>query len=173
VVVVVLGVGSAVADPVAAIPTDPVAPGTPAPPPVLRPSWDLDGTYLWLGPTGAASWLDGWDSTFGGVGAVVRVRERELVGTIGGAFGASRWTAHGGGRLWLETLVGTRVMGHMVGLSGGPILELAETTPPRFGGSVGLWAFAGLTPYVRVGVVESAGTFAEIGIHLVLPVIRR
>ena len=44
---------------------------------------------------------------------------------------------------------------------------------PRLGGSVGLWAFIGVTPFVRVGAVEDLGTFAEIGVHIALPVYRR
>lgn len=162
------------ADPgVAAIPPDPPPAATPSPPPILRPSWDLDGTYLWLGPTGAASYLDGWDSTFGADAALVRVREQEPIGTIGASLGASRWTQHGGGRIWLDTLVGTRVLDHMVGVSVGPILEVSDMTRPRVGGSVGLWGFVGVTPFARVGVVDSLGGFAEIGIHVALPVIRR
>src|SRR4029079_6022047 len=60
------------ADPVTA--TVPDAPVAPQPivvaPAAHRPSWDLDGTYLWLGPIGAASFLAHWDSTFGGAGGV-------------------------------------------------------------------------------------------------------
>ena len=37
------------------------------PAPVLPPSWDLDGLYIWLGPSGAATYVDTeWDSTIGG-----------------------------------------------------------------------------------------------------------
>jgi hypothetical protein len=91
---------------------------------------------------------------------------------IGATLGASRWTARGGGRIWLDGLLGTRV-GRMVGVSAGPLLELSELSHPRLGGSLGLWAFVGVTPFVRVGTVSDLGNFVEIGVHIALPVIRR
>lgn len=136
------------------------------------PSWDLDGLYVWIGPTGAASRVRSeWDSTIGADLAVIRVRERELLGAIGATLGASRWTVRGGGRLWLDGLVGTRLV-RMVGLSAGPLLELDDLAHPRLGGSVGVWAFAGVTPFVRVGAVQELGGFVELGLHIALPVIR-
>lgn len=139
----------------------------------LPPSWDLDGFYLWLGPSGAASRVDGsWDSTIGADLAVIRVREREPLGAIGLSVGASRWTEREGGRLWVDAIAGTRI-GRMVGISAGPILELADLAHPRFGGSVGLWAFLGVTPFLRVGAVEELGGFIEMGVHIALPVLRR
>jgi hypothetical protein len=138
-----------------------------------KPSWDLDGLYLWLGPTTAASHIDSdWDSTIGADATVIRVRERDALGAIGATFGASRWTVRGGGRIWLDGLIGTRI-GRMVGMSAGPILELSELAHPRPGASVGVWLFAGVTPFARVGVVDELGTFAEIGLHIALPVYRR
>jgi hypothetical protein len=167
---------SAAADP--ATPTTPDAPAAPrtvvVPPATFRPSWDLDGTYLWLGPLGAASLVDAkWDSTFGGEAAVVVVREGAPVGLAGGNLGASRWTERGGGRIWLDGLVGTRLLGRMMGASLGPILELSELAHPRLGASIGVWAFAGITPFARVGAVSNLGMFAELGIHIALPVLRR
>ena len=171
---IVILVGDAAADPTVIAPDIPprnhsatVAPS------VLPLTSNLDGTYLWLGPTGAASHVDGqWDSTIGASAAVVRIREDEAIGAIGGTFGASKWTERGGGRLWLDALIGTELDGHMVGASIGPILELAEYARPRIGGSVGVWAFLGPTPFLRVGTVEGLGGFAEIGVHLALPVLR-
>lgn len=166
----------AAADPTTATTTDEV-PREAAPvvaPPAFRPSWDLDGLYVWLGPTGAASHVDGtWDSTFGGQLAILRVRERSALGAVGGSFGASRWTERGGGRLWLDGVIGTRLGGRMVGATAGGIVELGDLNHPRFGGSVGLWAFVGVTPFVRVGVAEELGGFAELGVHVALPVLRR
>ncbi len=162
---------------------DPATATIPDPPPVertprvgpgnFRPSWDLDGTYVWLGPTGAASRIDGaWDSTIGGHLAILRVRERAPLGVVGGMVGATLWTERGGGRIWVDAVAGTR-MGRMVGVSVGPILELAELAHPRIGGSVGLWGFLGVTPFARVGFVDRLGGFAEIGVHIALPVLRR
>jgi len=153
---------------------DPDPPSRAAPPPKAEPepSWDLDGLYVWLGPTGAASHTqDEWDSTFGAHAAVIRVRENELVGAVGATIGASRWTVRGGARLWLDGLIGTRI-GRMVGITAGPILELPELKHPEVGASVGVWAFLGVVPFVRVGTVRELGGFVEIGIHIALPVFR-
>jgi hypothetical protein len=162
----------AAADPVTGV-TDPRS--APAASPVrLQPTWDLDGTYLWLGPLGAASRIDArWDSTFGADAAVVVVREHAPLALIGGDLGASRWTARGGGRVWVDGLLGTYLLGHLTGISLGPILELSDVTHPRLGGSVGVWGFAGITPFARVGSVANLGMFAELGIHIALPVLRR
>lgn len=175
---VVMGVvmGTAAADPVVA--TVPDAPPAPhpvvVPPATFRPSWDLDGTYLWLGPIGAASFVDAsWDSTFGGEAAIVVVREHAPLGLYGANLGASRWTERDGGRLWIDGLVGTRLLGRMMGASLGPILELSELAHPRLGGSIGVWGFAGITPFARVGAVSNLGMFAELGVHIALPVLRR
>lgn len=170
-----LALGSAQADPSTATVPDP-PPRSRAPavgPGNFRASSDLDGLYLWLGPTGAASRIDGaWDSTFGGHAAVVRVREGSPLGLVGATVGATLWTERGGGRIWLDALVGTR-LGRMVGVSAGPVLELSDRTHPRMGASVGLWGFVGVTPFARIGVVEDLGGFAEIGVHVALPVLRR
>jgi hypothetical protein len=148
--------------------------GPPAAPRIFRESSDLDGTYLWLGPSGAASRIDDqWDSTFGIDASVVRVREHEPVAAIGGTVGASKWTVREGGRIWAEALVGTSILGHVAGLSAGPIVELSDVTHPHVGGSIGLWTFVGVTPYARVGTVDGMGNFAEIGVHIALPAIRR
>jgi len=169
------GVTTAAADPTTATRPDPppreIEPVVPAT--HFRPSWDLDGTYLWLGPLGAASYADEtWDSTLGGQLAIIHVRERRGLGAIGGSFGASLWTARGGGRLWLDAIAGTR-LGKMIGVSLGPLLELSDEHHPRFGGSVGIWSFLGVTPFARVGFVDELGGFAEIGLHIALPAIRR
>ena len=135
---------------------------------------DLDGTYVWLGPTGAASHIAMiWDSAIGASLAVVRVRERAPLAAIGGSLGAAKWTARDGGRIWLDGLAATSVWGHLVGVSAGPILELAELHHPRFGGSVGVWGFAGVTPFARLGAIQDLGTFVEVGLHFALPVLRR
>lgn len=143
-------------------------------PSALPPSWDLDGLYLWLGAIGAASHVDArWDSTFGLEATVTRVREREPLGVIGVSLGGSRWTERGGGRMWLDGVVGTRVFGRMMGASLGPFVELSEIAHPRLGGSIGVWAYAGIAPFVRVGAVTDLGMFAELGVHIALPALRR
>jgi hypothetical protein len=176
----VVGPRAAAADPSVFEPTatTPDAPARVGPPRLspttFRPSWDLDGIYLWLGPSGAASWTDAhWDSTFGADATVVSVREGAALGVVGASLGASRWTVRGGGRMWFDTLVGTQVLGRMVGVSAGPLLELSDLAHPRSGGSIGLWGFVGVTPFARVGFVDKLGGFAEIGVHIALPVVRR
>ena len=168
--------GTAAADPVVVGAPDAPAATQPVivPPATFRPSSDLDGTYLWLGPIGAASFIDArWDSTFGGEAAVVAVHEHAPLGLIGANLGASRWTVRGGGRVWVDGLLGTHLLGRMMGASLGPILELSEIAHPRLGASVGVWGFAGITPFARVGTVSHLGMFAELGIHIALPVLRR
>ena len=166
---------TAAADPVT---TAPDAPGVShpivVPPGTFTPSWDLDGTYLWLGPVGAASHVDSrWDSTFGGEAVIGVVHERAAVGLWGANLGASRWTGRGGGEIWLDGLIGTDVLGRMMGASLGPILEISELAHPRIGASIGVWGFAGITPFARIGTVSELGMFAELGVHIALPVLRR
>lgn len=162
------------ADPTEATPDPPTRKTIPrVGPGGFAPSWDLDGTYLWLGPSGAGSHVAGtWDSTFGADLAVVRIRERAALGAIGASIGASRWTVRGGGRIWLDGLVGTR-LGRMVGLSAGPLVELSDFAHPRIGGSIGVWSFLGVTPFARLGTVQDLGMFGEIGLHIALPIFKR
>jgi len=142
-------------------------------PATFQPTWDLDGFYLWLGPVGAASHVDGdWDSIFGADLSFVQVRERAALSAIGASVGASMWTARDGGRLWLDVVAGTRLGGRIVGVTVGPLLELADMAHPRVGGSVGIWGFAGITPFARAGVIDELGAFGEIGVHIALPVWR-
>lgn len=166
------------ADPLVFTPTevspDPPPARAPEPPRLFRDSSDLDGTYVWLGPEGAASRIEAqWDSTFGVDASIVRVREHETAAAIGASIGAAKWTSRGGGRVWADLLMGTSLGGHVVGLSGGPLLELSDFAHPHVGGSVGIWGFVGVTPYARVGWVEGLGNFAEIGVHIALPAFRR
>jgi hypothetical protein len=176
---ILAGAGTAAAGPAepTIIPDPPPRGGAAAPsaggPSSLPPSWDLDGLYVWLGPVGAAGRLDGaWDSAFGADLAVVRVREAAPLGAVGVAAGAARWAERGGGRIWLDGLVGTRLGGRMYGATLGPVIELAELAHTRVGGAVGIWAFFGPTPYARVGVIADGAAFVEVGIHLALPVLR-
>lgn len=148
-------------------------------PPVVGPSKlgsseNLDGVHVWLGPVGAASRVDAaWDTTFGADLSIVRVREGAALGVVGASAGASRWSERGGGRIWLDGVAGTRLGGRMYGASAGPILELSELAHPRIGASVGVWAFFGVAPFARMGVVGDLGPFVEVGVHLSLPVFRR
>jgi len=180
---VVASFGGVNADPIGFVPTQTTTESPPrtmpaaVPPSTLRSTADLDGVYLWIGPIGAASWIGSqWDSIFGADVSVVRVREHEPLGVVGASFGAMRFTQTDSGRLWLDAVVATPVAGHMIGASAGPLVELSDLEHPRVGGSIGVWGFVGVTPYARVGVVDGLGGlggFAEIGVHIALPVIRR
>ncbi len=141
----------------------------------LRAFANLDGVYLWLGPSAGAGYLaDSWDSVVGGDLAVMRVREHDFLGAVGGTIGAAKWTARGGGRVWLEAIAGTRIANRtMVGVSAGGIVELSEIEHPRPGAMVGAWLFCGVTPYVRAGVIDGYGGVVELGLHIALPVWRR
>lgn len=169
---------SASAEPVAISPDPPPARSIKSVgPSQFRPSWDRDGFYLWLGPIGAASVVfpestADWDSTFGGDLAMVWIRERNRLAAIGLDLGGSLWTARGGGRVWSDVIVGTMLGERMYGVSFGPIVELHELQHPRFGASIGVWAFFGVTPFARVGVVDELGAFVDIGVHIALPVFR-
>ena len=77
------------------------------------------------------------------------------------------------GRIGLEGMVGTRrLLGPMLGLSLGPVVELGLRHHPRPGAQVGLWLFAGISPYVRLGAVTESGIYIETGVQLSLPVRR-
>jgi len=163
------------ADPVRIEPDAPARSGpVVVPRATFRPSWDLDGLYLWLGPVGAASYVEAkWDSTFGAEAVVVVVHEAAALGLYGVDLGASRWTARGGGRIWLDAVVGTRWFGRMIGASLGPMVELADLERPKLGASIGVWGYAGIAPFVRLGGVSDLGMFVELGVHIALPVLHR
>jgi len=165
--------GSAAANPGAAAP----APPPPAPPAdATAVPWpvqsNLDGLYVHLGPEAAAVRRAGvWDSVVGGELSVLRVRENELLAVIGGRLHAARWTQASGGRIGLEGVAATR-LGLLVGVAAGPLLDLGDVYHPRIGASAAIWCYAGVVPYVRVGVIEASGSFVEAGLELPLPVWR-
>jgi hypothetical protein len=166
---------AAAADPPTVVPDAPARSGpVVVPPATFRPSWDLDGVYLWLGPVGAASHVAAkWDSTFGAEATLGAVHEASALGLLGASLGASRWSERGGGRIWLDGLAGTRVWGRMMGASLGPIVELSDLERPKLGASIGLWGYVGIAPFVRLGGVSDLGMFVELGVHIALPVLHR
>jgi hypothetical protein len=160
--VVVAAIGLAIAAPASADPG-----GEPA---VGALQADLDGWYLHLGPAVAAVRRDGaWDSAVGGTLAVTRVRERALLSIVGARVYAARWSL-GGGRVAAEGLAA--VGPWKLGVTGGPLIDLADLHHPRIGASAAIWCFAGVVPYLRVGVIEASGGFVEAGLEIPLPVWR-
>ena len=160
----------------------PAAPGAPPRRTHLRDLADLDGTYLWLGPIVAATVAqahadargagDGprWDSAAGAEIAVTRIREQAALGCLGVLVGGERLATGAQGRVWGGISIGSRgPLGLMAGIEASALLSLAPDHSPRPGASLGLWLFAGVTPYVRAGVIEREGTFAELGVRILLP----
>ncbi len=139
--------------------------------PALRSTADLDGHYLMLGPIGAAVLVEeAWDSSFGAALTWLRVAEHRPLAASGLSLGAARYGARDGGRLWLEGLAGTRRLGGtLVGASAGAIVELLAVQHARPGVTGAIWAFVGVTPYVRAGFVDEAGGFIECGVAVPLP----
>lgn len=148
----------------------PVSPPTTA----LRSTADLDGGYVWLGATGAATRDDGgWDSVFGLEAAVLRVREHARLGVVGLGLAGARIATAERWRVSLDAIAGTRVVHRaMVGLSIGPTVDLAEVAHPVYGASAMAWVFVGITPYVRVGVRDDGSTYVDLGAQLTLPIAR-
>lgn len=138
----------------------------------LPDTGDLDGSYLFLGPVGAAVTIEEeWDGAFGGHAAWLRIRERRAIAAAGASLGGVRYSARDGGRVWLEGVVGTRRLGNvLIGLSAGPAIELAPTEHPRAGVTGAAWLFAGIVPYLRGGAFDEAGAFVEIGVAIALPI---
>jgi hypothetical protein len=140
----------------------------------LRTTDNLDADRLFLGPVGGAIAIDGaWDGAVGAELAWLRIREHQALAAAGVAFGGARYAARDGGQLWLEGLVGTRrVTGLLIGVTAGPALELGALEHPRLGATASAWLFAGISPFVRIGAIDGAGAFVELGLALELPVWR-
>lgn len=152
-----------------------VASADPAPPVKLRASSDLDGVHVWLGPIGAATHIESeWDSAWGGTIAVLRIRERARLGTVGAWLGGAHYALRDGGRVWIDGVAGSRriVGARMLGFAAGPVVELGDLRHPRVGAQASIWCFAGVVPYARLGVLEASGSFVEVGISLSVPALR-
>ena len=135
---------------------------------------DLDGGYVWLGVTGAATHdEDGWDSLFGVQTAVLRVRERARLTVVGVGLAGARIATTDRWRVSLDGVIGTAIGSRIkAGLALGPMLDLAELQHARVGAGGMAWLFVGLTPYVRFGVLVDGTTYVDVGAQLDLPVAR-
>ena len=142
-----------------------------ASPPV---SGDLNGTYLTVSPIGSGIYTEGhWDSLFGGQVSVLFVRENQPLAALGLHVSLAQFTARDGGRLWVDAAAGTRqALGILSGIALGTVVELDATNVPRWGGQLTLWVHAGVVPFVRVGHVQRAGRFVELGLEIPLPLRR-
>lgn len=132
----------------------------------------LDGTYVALGPVGAGLYIDGdWDAAFGGEVSLARVQERRALAGYGLTLGAAAYTERSGGRLWADLQAGTRRLGPTLGVGLGPVVEIDDLRPPRWGLQGSIWLYAGAIPYLRAGHLERTGTFVEFGLRIPLPVL--
>src|SRR5262249_29825361 len=113
-----------------------------------------------------------WDSVVGGTASLLRLRENEALALVGGRVTGARWAEAHGGRVGVEGVVGIRPFGMLFGASAGPMIDLGDLHHPRVGGCATIWCFAGVVPYLRVGVIEASGGFIEAGLELPLPVWR-
>ena len=139
----------------------------------LKNTNDLDGFHLSLGPTGNATYIEGgWDSAFGLEVGLHRVREGERLTAVGLEGGGIWFSEREGGRAWVHLEAATTIAGVVIGLGAGPTLEHRDVDPPRWGAQGSLWIFAAVLPTFRVGAIEGAGTFVEVGIRIALPALR-
>lgn len=111
---------------------------------------------------------EAWDTGFGGEVGVGRSTDGLVVASLGGI----AYSEEERGRVWGELSLGTRwPTGWLVGVGGGPVVELDQIRAPRLGGQATVWVLAGVVPYVRVGGVEEGGMFADVGVRIAFPAI--
>lgn len=141
------------------------APALPAP---------AGATYLVLAPLGGAVHLGGsWDAGSGAALSLVRVRAGRGLALAGTQVGGLRLASREHGLVWADLLAGSRALGGLLmGLGAGVHAELSPVFSMRWGGHATIWAFLGITPYGRIGVVQRAGTYVEFGIQVPLPAFR-
>jgi hypothetical protein len=130
--------------------------------------------FIALTVLGSAVRAEGeWDSGFGGEVAVGALRAGAALSAWAAAIDFVAYSERSGGRVTLEGALGTRwPTGVLVGLAGGPMIELDDLRRPRAGGQLSVWLFAGVVPYVRAGTVENSGFFVDLGLRIPLPVLR-
>ena len=142
------------------------------PPATFAPSWDLDGTYLWLGPTRRGEPGRRRSGTRrSAADAAVRPRPRGRAARRdrrrrSARAGGPSAAAAGSGSM---PSLGTRPA---AGWSASRPGRSSSSPSSRIRGSAARsasGASSGVTPFARVGAVDDLGGFAEIGIHIALP----
>ncbi len=130
--------------------------------------------FLALTVLGSAVRAEGeWDSGFGGEIAIGALRDQSALAAWVAGIDFLAYSERSGGRVTLEAALGTRwPTGALIGLAGGPVIELDDFRRPRAGGQLSVWIFAGVVPYVRAGTVENGGFFVNLGLRIPLPVWR-
>ena len=142
----------------------------------LADTSNLDGWYVYLAPVGGLVRTEGaWDGVFGASATLLRVREERSLGTLGLSVGGARFTETSRGRLWADLIVGSRRLTAgrlMVGIGGGPMVEIDDLRHARFGGWGRIWCHLGVVPFVAFGVLERSGAFVAAGVEVSLPALR-
>lgn len=135
---------------------------------------DLDGTYLALGPRGAALYRsEAWDAAFGAELSLYRYRERAPISILGAAGGFLTESARDRRHLFAEAGAGADLpLGVRAGASAGVTGETSPVQHTRWGAHATLWLFAGPIAYARAGQVQETGFFADFGIRVALPALR-
>lgn len=144
---------------------------TPANPPGLLPELsDLDGHYLWLGPVGSVVHSQGSvDTAFGGLVAVVQVRETRVLASRGLVLGAAHQSSADLGDVWVEGLAGTRrLLPLHAGVTLGAGLQFAEFAHPVPLATASLWTFMGPMVFVRATATADSWQLGA-GLALMLP----
>ena len=132
---------------------------------------DLDGTYLTAGPVaGALAIQDTWNSAVGAELSLVRLREGQFPALLGVSVGGVVFDSAPGLRSWAEVELGIDRWPVKFGVSAGLAAQFDRVVPPHFGAQATLWVFAGIVPYVRIGVLEELGSYFEAGLMIKIPV---
>lgn len=140
----------------------------------LASASDLDGSYVALGPRGAALYSeDTWDAAFGAEVLFYHHREGARVSLFGASAGFLRQSREREGQIYGEVGAGTAVAGGLrAGIAGGVTALSSPVRHLRWGGHATLWAFVGPVLYARAGSIQDSGMFADFGIRVALPAIR-
>jgi hypothetical protein len=136
-----------------------------------RMAGDLDGTYLTAGPVaGALATQDTWNSAVGAELSLVRLREGRFPALLGVSVGGVVFDRLPGLRSWAELELGIDRFPVKFGVSAGLAAQFDRVVPPHLGAQATLWVFAGIVPYVRIGVLDELGGYFEAGLMIKIPV---
>lgn len=132
---------------------------------------ELRSHFLVIDLVGSAVRTEGnWDSGFGGAVGVGGLCGGCALAGWAASVGAMGFSERSGGQIYADLAAGTRwPTGVLMGISGGPLVELDELRRPRLGAAASIWLFAGVVPYARVGAVERGGPFLDVGLQIPLP----
>jgi len=155
--------------PAAGTPLEPVA----SPIETAQTTGNLDGVYLFVGPTGGTIHAGGeWDSSIGGHLSIATYSEHRALTLAAIDLGLTQVGREAGGRAWITPSVGSRVAGSLVVFSAGLSAQWDPVEPPKLGPVATIGWFVGVLPTLSVGRHQRSGTFVEVGLRLTLPALR-